>query len=282
MMNTLMVTGTDSGVGKTVVACLLLRAAQRRGWRTAAFKPCETGFTPRIEGAAAAAATPLYAPRDDGAFDPPDIAQPVDIERDRGRWPPDAHALASTARCLHRGREAVVPYVFAAPLAPAVAARRDGTRVLLDVLDTHLRKLAAAYELVVVETAGGLAEPVTRAHNFGTLAAQWKMPLLIVARPGPGMLNHTLLTVRYARELGLSVLGLIINRWPAAPDGPMKATLEELARLTRLPVLGRVPELRGVDIARAVLDGLPAGDDSIDWDTLFTRWETTCTPSPCT
>ena len=280
MMNTLMVTGTEPGAGATVVSCLVLRAAQRRGWRTAAFKPCETGFALPAAIASVPAAVPLFALNDAGAADPPDIAHAIDVDRDPGHWPPHAYALARTARCLHRGREAVVPYVFADPSEPAVAARRAGSRVLLHVLETRLRALASASEMVVVETAGGLAVPVTRAHDYGALAAQWKMPLLIVARPGRGTLNHAALTVRYARERGLSILGIVLNRGPAISADAMDASDEELARITRVPVLGRVPELRDVDIARGVFDGFSTGDDAIDWDALFSRWETTCTAAP--
>ena len=279
MMNTLMVTGTDAGVGETVVSCLVLRAAQRRGWRTAAFKPCETGFAPPAS-APVPDAVPLFALNDEGIVDPPDIAHAIDVDRDPGQWPPDAYALARTARCLHRGRAAIVPYVFPDATEPAIAARRAGSRVLLHVLETRLRTLAAAYEIVVVETAGGLAVPVTRAHDYGALAAQWKMPLLIVAQPGRGLLNQTALTVHHARALNLTLLGIVFNRWPMISDAAMDAQVDELARVTRVPVLGRVPELRDVDIAHGELDGLCAGDDAIDWDALFSRWETTCTAAP--
>lgn len=269
MMNTLLVTGADAGAGKTVVGCLLLRAAQRRGWRTAAFVPCETGFT-AASADPAAAALPLYARDAAGGYDPPEIAQPIDVERDPGQWPAGTHALAATARCLHRGRDAIVPYVFADAGAPASAARHAGARILLNVLETALRRLAAGYEFVVVETAGGgLATPVTRAHDYGALAAQWRTPVLVVTQPGDGALNHTALTAHYARARGLDVLGVVVDRWPGDAGTP---DLDELERATRAPVLGCVPPLEDVDIAAGRLDGLAAADDAIDWDALFTRW----------
>ncbi len=300
MMNTLMVTGTGAGVGTTTVSCVVVRAAMRRGWRTAAFVPCATGFA-APEPSPAAIAQPLYARDARGAYDPPEIAQPIDVERDPGQWPPAVHALASTARCLFRGRDAIVPYVFAeegAPAvaarrsgrclfrgrdaivpyvfaeegAPAVAARRSGARILLHVLETRLRRLAGAYECVVVDGSGGLAVPVTRAHDLGALAAQWAVPVLVVARPGRDALNAAALTVQAAQARGVTLLGFAIDA-AGATDDDVRRSIEDIARTTRLPVFGAVPALRGLDIAGGALDALAAADGSLDEDALFARWE---------
>lgn len=216
----LFVTGTDTGVGKTVVACALILALRQRGVAVGAMKPAETGCPP--EG-----------------------------------WPPDGAALAAAAG-LDLPRPAVVPYALPEPLAPAVAARRAGVRIDLQVLDQALAAQQAARQLVVVEGAGGLAVPLTDELDMAGLAARWGLPLLVVARPGLGTLNHTVLTVAYARQRGLRVLGVVLNPWPEEPDTATATNPAELVRLTGVPILGRLPRLPGVDIEAGRLDGLAA------------------------
>lgn len=210
MSAALFVTGTDTGVGKTVVACALLLALRRRGVAVGALKPVETGC-------------PAHG------------------------WPPDGAALAAAAG-LDLPRPAVVPYALPEPLAPAVAARRAGIAIDLDVLDSAFQAQRARSELVVVEGAGGLAVPVTGNVDMADLAARWRLPLLVVARPGLGTLNHTVLTVAYARARGLAVLGIVLNPWPEAPGIVEETNPQELARLTGVPLLGRLPRLPAGDL----------------------------------
>lgn len=205
----LLVSGTDTGVGKSVVAAALARALRARGRRVGVFKPAETGV--------------------------PEQARPGD---------------ASDAARLHEAAgsdqpfESVWMYRFAQPLAPLVAARRCGRSIALDDITRRIAELAGVYQDVLVEGAGGLAVPLTDSADFAELAARAGMGLLIVARAGLGTLNHTVLTVRYARLRGLRIAGLVVNGFlPDSDDPSMQSNPAMLEELTGLPVLAVLPQL---------------------------------------
>ncbi|MFO1533768.1 MAG: dethiobiotin synthase, partial [Thermoplasmatota archaeon] len=208
------VTGTDTGVGKTAVACGILGAMRERGVRVAGFKPVESGFSG------------------------PETA-----------WPNDAAALNAAAGMRLR-REEVVPYVLREPLAPAVGAQRESVLLDLKVLDRAYESLAARSQLVVVEGAGGLAVPLLRDPWFtmADLAFTWGLPLVVVCRPGLGTINHTVLTVEYARRKGVSILGLVVNGFPDDPGVAERTNPEVIAAMTGVPLLGVLPKRPDVDI----------------------------------
>lgn len=212
MSGGLFVTGTDTGVGKTAVSAGLLAALRRRGVRVAAMKPAETGW-----GGAA------------------------------GTWPPDGACLARAAG-LRLPREQVVPYVLAEPLAPAVAADRAGVSIDLARLQAAYAALAQEYDLVLVEGAGGLAVPLTGALTMADLAAAWRLPVLVVARPGLGSINHTVLTVEYARAKGVRIVGVVINGYPDTPGVAEATNPAVIAALTGVPLLGVLPHRPEVDV----------------------------------
>jgi dethiobiotin synthetase len=224
----LFVTGTDTGVGKTTVACALLAAARGRGMTALAMKPVETGCV-------AAAGVP------------------------GGRLPADAVALARAAHgddARGDGVPSTTVFRFAAPLAPAVAAEREGGAVALaPILRAADRLRSLAPDLLLVEGAGGLLVPLTDALDMADLAAALAAPLLVVARDGLGTINHTLLTVEAAAARRLRVAGVVLNAvadGTAARDASRNA--DEIERRGRVPVLGRLPPVAGgatADLARA-------------------------------
>lgn len=209
------VTGTDTGVGKTQVAVALVSAFARRGLRVAAMKPCETGVGP--------------------APDPND-----DAERLR----------AATGRDLPR--PLVCPYRFALPASPEEAARAEGRSVVLDEIVAAYRALAADADLIVVEGAGGLLVPLGPRQTMAELARALALPVVVVARPSLGTVNHTLLTVEAARARGLTVLGVVFSRTrdAAAPDEATNP--DAIARHGGVRVLGTLPRLApGADLGAA-------------------------------
>lgn len=212
MSNGVLVTGTDTGVGKTAVSAGLLAALRRRGVPVAALKLVETGWSGGPDG-----------------------------------WPPDGACLVRAAG-LTLPREQVVPYALPEPLAPTVAARRAGVTIDPARLEAAYTALARQYGLVLVEGAGGLAVPVTDALNMADLAAAWRLPVLVVARPGLGSINHTVLTVCYARAKGLQVLGVVINGYPATPGVAEVTNPAVIAAMTGVPLLGVLPHLPDVDV----------------------------------
>lgn len=211
------ITGTDTGVGKTLVASVLLRLMRARGLRVAAMKPVETGVSP----------------------DDP-----------RG----DAHRLRDAAGG-EDPIGVIRPLLLKEPLAPWVATARGGTRVDLDVLDSAFRRLSDGRDAIVVEGAGGLLVPLTRDMAYDGLFVQWDLDLIVVAGNRLGAINHTLLTVRAAHDAGLRVRGVVLNTLDPEPPGIAESTnLETLAELLApVPVLP-FPWLRKPGDEKYVLD----------------------------
>ncbi|MBV9109616.1 MAG: dethiobiotin synthase [Gemmatimonadetes bacterium] len=211
------VTGTDTGVGKTVVSTVLLRLMRARGLRVAGMKPVETGVSPGDPASDAARI------RDAAGEDDP--------------------------------MELVRPLLLKEPLAPWVASARGGTQVDLDALDAAFRTLSQDRDGILVEGAGGLLVPLTRDMAYDGLFVQWDLDLIVVAGNRLGAINHTLLTVRAAHDAGLRVRGVVLNT--VAPEPPRIAESTNLETLTELlapvPVL-HFPWLRKPQDERWVLE----------------------------
>lgn len=199
-MRALFVTGTDTGVGKTRVTAGLAVGVRLAGVSVGVMKPVETGCAPGPAGLRAA----------------------------------DAEVLAEFAGVMDAD-ELVCPARYELPLAPAVAAELEGRPVDRSAIRRAFAALAARYRLLLVEGAGGLAVPLGDGAVMADLAAESGGRVLVVARPGLGTLNHTILTVEYARARGLRVLGVAVNRWPETPG------LVERTNLARLPEVTGVP-----------------------------------------
>lgn len=167
------VTGTDTGVGKTLVTCALLAALRARGLEARGMKPVETGIVDRHAGTDAAR---LHRAADHaGAFDD------------------------------------VCPITYVEPLAPRVAGARAGRPVDLALVEIAAIRLAAGADALVVEGAGGILVPFTPAATFADLVARWGLDLIVVAANRLGVLSHALLTVREAQRHGIRVRALVLN-----------------------------------------------------------------------
>jgi dethiobiotin synthetase len=194
------VTGTDTGVGKTVIAVAMVALLRRRGLRVAAMKPVETGVAP-------------------GAVT-------------------DAARLRAAAGGGDRPSD-VGPVTYAEPLAPLVAAARAGRQVDLEALDAAFARLSAERDAIVVEGAGGLLVPLTEGVSYAELFARWHLGVVVVAANRLGAINHVLLTVHAARAAELRVRGVVLNACTAtAPDAAAQTNAAALAQLLPgVPVL---------------------------------------------
>jgi dethiobiotin synthetase len=161
-------------------------------------------------------------------------------------WTADGAALRAASGLLLRPEE-VVPY-------PTL----EGAAVDLNRLDKGYEAMERQGQMVVVEGAGGLAVPMRKDPWFtmGDLAAHWALPVLIVARPGGGTVNHTMLTVEYARRRGLQVLGVVLNGASAEPTVAERSNPETIAQMAGVPVLGVLPQRGDVDIAAGQWQGM--------------------------
>jgi dethiobiotin synthetase len=191
----LLVTGTDTGIGKTWVTAALAAACVASGRRVAVLKAAQTG-----------------APDDDAAW----IA---------------ARVPGIVVRTALR---------YEAAVAPAVAARLEGApEPRLEPIVALARELRAEAGAILVEGSGGLLVPINDRETFADLALALDLPLLIVARPGLGTLNHTALTVEVAQARGITVAGIIVCGTSADPDVAERTNLTELRRIA--PLLAAVP-----------------------------------------
>jgi dethiobiotin synthetase len=121
------------------------------------------------------------------------------------------------------------------------------------------RRMTAAHDVMIVEGIGGLLCPVTREQTVADLAREFALPLVIVARPNLGTINHTALTVEAARARGLTIAGIIINRYDRDTEDVAQLTNpDEIQRVTGAAVLGLVPEDRATDPGCAVI-----GEDTL-------------------
>jgi dethiobiotin synthetase len=130
-----------------------------------------------------------------------------------------------------------------------------------------------------VEGAGGLSVPISGRYLMSDLARELSLPLLVVARPSLGTLNHTTLTVEFARAAGLRVIGVLISGLPAAPSLAEQHAAEMIEELTSVPVLGVLPEIAGVDTETGELHDLPHWMYRSEIPTrVFERWESMLRP----
>jgi len=195
------ITGTDTGIGKTVVTCALAARARQLGVRVAAMKPIESGIDERIVS--------------DGG--------------------PKSDAERLQAACGGDDPLTLIrPYVLEEPLAPMVAAQRAGLRIELDALDAACDALGASRDLLLIEGAGGLLVPITAACSFLDLFARWHCALIIVAGNRLGVINHVLLTVRAAEAAHVPVRAVILTQYTDRDAGIAEATNHD-ALVTLLP-----------------------------------------------
>jgi dethiobiotin synthetase len=227
----LFVTGTDTGVGKTLVASAIARFYSRRGLKVGVMKPCETGVT--------------------------DIQQPGT----------DASLLRWAAGSLDDDRE-IAPYRLREPLAPSLAAKRAGITIDPGLIADCFTRVRNGKDLMVVEGAGGLMVPLRGGYLVADLVRDLKLPLLIVSRAALGTINHTLLTTFTARSMDLPLAGFIINRMPLHPGIVEQEAPHELAALASANLLGVLPEVAGSpeEQIERLADAL-AGMPTLSWMT---------------
>jgi dethiobiotin synthetase len=209
MRSGVFITGTDTGVGKTLVTAALVLCLKQRDLSVGVMKPIETG--PGGEGTEGSDAGRLHAAA--GMTDPV---------------------------------EAVNPYRFPDPLAPLDAARRAGATIQKRKILAAFRTLAARHTLMLVEGAGGVLAPISKREDMRDLIEGIGLPVVLVGRTAIGSINHVLLTMEALARRRITILGIILNRTkesaPATVDGMQESsTLALLRERSRVPVVGPLP-----------------------------------------
>jgi len=204
-LNGYFITGTDTGVGKTVVTLGLMQLLQDRGHRVAGMKPVASGCEPTAQGL-----------RNDDAVR---LRQQANIE------------LAY---------KAVNPYAFAPPVAPHLAAAEAGCRIDLETIHAGVRQLAERADRVCVEGIGGWLVPLNERETVADLAVRLGLDVILVVGIRLGCLNHALLTVQSIKTHGARLAGWVANCLPPVADC-LDENINTIKSMASEPLLGVVP-----------------------------------------
>lgn len=196
------ITGTDTGVGKTLVSCALLHALAAQDKRVVGFKPVAAGCD------------------DDDHND-------------------DAKQLRAASNVLASYGQ-VNPYCFAHPLAPHLAARNSGVRIEFSRILTSYHELASQSDEVIVEGAGGFLVPLNEKKDSADLAVELGLPVIAVVGMRLGCLNHALLTMRVIADYELECAGWVANVLDAEMPA-LQQNIDALRERIAAPLLGVIP-----------------------------------------
>jgi dethiobiotin synthetase len=233
----LFITGTDTGIGKTLVAAAIARWFSLRGHRVGVSKPIASGCVKRREGLVSE----------------------------------DAEFLAHAADSPH-SLEMICPQTFEAPLAPAEAAAIAKTSVDWSAVQRSMDTIARDSDVMIVEGAGGVIVPLDAKTTVLDLIVSLKLPAIIVARPNLGTINHTVLTIDRLRAAGVTVAGVVINRYPTDSVGLAEETSPRwIEKLGKTSVLCLVPDC-ATGVGPPIPDDVMAAIDQVDWESLVRRY----------
>ena len=212
------ITGTDTGVGKTIISAALIKAAHMLGLKACGMKPIETGCKQTENRKGNDSLIPS-----DGTF---------------------LREITGTDESI----DLITPVRFENPLAPLPASEIEDKPIDLDKIKTAYRKLSGRYDVIIVEGIGGLLVPIKREYFVIDLAKYFGFPIIVVSKPGLGTINHTMLTVNYAIKEGLDVAGIIIN-YTRPPENTLAENTnpEIIKRLSPVPVLGIFPYMKDLE-----------------------------------
>jgi dethiobiotin synthetase len=230
------ITGTDTGVGKTVISAALIKAAHLLGFKACGMKPIETGCKTAVSSQQSAISS-----------------------KKRTLIPSDGIFLKEIAD-IGESINLITPIRFQNPLAPLPASEIEGTSVDLEKIQKSYTALFKNYDIVIVEGIGGLLVPIKKNYFVLDLAKDFGLPIIVVSRPGLGTINHTMLTVNYAIKEGLNVAGIIIN-YSRPPEGTLAENTNPgvMKKISPVPVIGIFPYLKDLEsstIERAVQKSL--------------------------
>ncbi|WP_332694988.1 dethiobiotin synthase [Halalkalibacter lacteus] len=216
-MKGIFVTGTDTDVGKTIISGGLAAVLKDLEIDIGVFKPMISGISRQ------------------------------DPESDT--------SILKRMSCTPLSKEEISPFQYKEPVAPYVAQQIEGTRVrIAEVLD-YWEKIRDRHDFFIVEGAGGISVPLGENFLVSHLITALELPIVIVTRPDLGTVNHTFLTIQYAKSLGLDILGIVINGMSDSPSLAEKTNPKLIEELCEVPVLGITPFIREVtseDVANMV------------------------------
>jgi dethiobiotin synthetase len=228
----LFITGTDTNVGKTIIAGAIANHLHRRGLRVAVSKIAATGCPHRREGLVSE----------------------------------DAEFLAHCADA-NFPLDVICPQRYAEPLAPAIAAQRAKEPLDWSAIDRSLQEMSRDSQIIIVEGVGGLLTPMDDKHTILDTITWLKLPTVIVARASLGTINHTLLTIQTLRAAQAKIAGVVINQYPSDSPGPAEETNPTaIEKYGKIPILCLTPQENFTP--PTIPRGIIAAIDNVDWETL--------------
>ena len=203
----LFITGTDTGVGKTLVACGVAQLLRKRRINVGVMKPFATG-------------NQIYS---------------------RNFKSQDTELLAAAANVGDMDNE-LNPVFFPIAASPLMASLITKNHISLKSVLSAFQRIRRMHEFVVVEGIGGIMVPLTNSYLLGDFVKLLGLQLIVVSRPNLGSVNHTLLTVNACKKYGLDIVGIIFNRMPSKPDIVESMTPQFIRKLTGISIIAIIPE----------------------------------------
>lgn len=204
------ISGTDTNVGKTVVTAGIAAVMQGLGYSAGVYKPVQTG-----------------AIKQENRIISPDLRFIESI---------DSNILTKST------------YNFLYPAAPALAALMEGVKININNFSRDYKELSRKCDFVLAEGAGGLLTPVYNDFLIRDLIKLLNLPLLIVARPDIGTINHTLLTIEAAKSSGIKIIGVIISNFPENTENmAIKTAPKIISDLSGVNILGVLPSISEIN-----------------------------------
>ena len=201
-MDGVFVTGTGTEVGKTIVAGVIARGALERGRRVSVFKPAVSGL---------------------------DEAEELSVVPD--------HEHLRTAAGSGQSDDEISPYRYSPAVSPHLAAEMEDEAIDPDRLRDGLAAAREAGDFLVAEGVGGYLVPLRLDYLVRDFARDAGLPVVIVASPGLGTINHTLLTIESVRASGLDIAVVVLTPWPPDPGRLERSNLEAISDLGAVRVL---------------------------------------------
>jgi len=233
LKNGIFITGTDTGVGKTIVAATLAYALNRRKVNFGYIKPMESGVT----------------------------------DNDYLVHQSDA-ALVKKAGSLPETLKEIVPFTFKEPLAPLLAARREGIKITKNKLVSSIKERINPGRLTIIEGAGGLLAPICENYRILDLIKELQFATLIVCRTALGSVNHTLLTLDRLRQEKINPIGIIANHITPDNDIATATFITQLSEFDQVPILGELPYINDFRTDPSTWNNLAS---HIDFKTLLNQ-----------
>ncbi len=227
MVRGIFITGTDTGVGKTLVAAGIASAFRERGINVGVMKPIHTGCKTR-----------------------------------KGTLIPEDSVKLAKSASVEDSLGLITPYSFREPVAPFVAATENNVVINPERIIKSFKTLCKRHEYMIIEGIGGVLVPITQSFYLADLIKRLKLPALIVTRPGLGTINHTMLTINCLKERKTPLIGIVINYSRKGENTLAERSCSEtIESLSGIPVIGTIPyiskgKLTGLNPFLKLADGL--------------------------